>query len=177
MNGSTQARESRPLGSVIGAAAHAIQEVLSPGDVAALRRLRPEDLSVPAFWRVCVGHLSDVLPEDGATRDEHERRWAVIMQAMAELRGLHVPSCRLGHALAAADIAEARVLRLLRAGGESLFDSVRVIARHLATTATPVSCTDLALLVLSDGRTDDEPVRRRIARDYYSRLDRKEAVG
>jgi CRISPR type I-E-associated protein CasB/Cse2 len=164
--------EQDGLPSVVGALAHAIEKLLSPGDVAELRRLHPTDLSYPVFWRICAAHLAPVLPL-GAARDEAERRWAVILQALAELRGLHSPGARYGRALASAGIAELRALRMLRASGSALYDSVRTISRYLAATGTPANCSELALLVLSDGRDEAESIRRRIARDYYAQLEKE----
>jgi hypothetical protein len=145
-----------------------IDERLSPGDIAALRRMRPDDIGVPVFWRLVASELMVALGPDGSRRDELERRWAVILQALAELRHLRNPRISLGAALADADIAEQRLLKLLRAGGDALSDAIRVIAHHLATKGVPVRAADIAWLVLSDGRTDEEAVRRQIARNYYA---------
>jgi len=162
------------LATTVSSLANAIEKVLSPGDVAALRRLRHGDPSCSAFWRLAATQLASALPEGGPARDEAERRWAVILQAMAEMTGFHAPGRYLGRALASAGIAEQRVLRLLRASGEGLSDAVRVTAHHLASTATPADHTEIARLVLSDGRDDEEPVRRRIARDFYAQQLREE---
>lgn len=174
MNGHGLTNEERGLPSVVGALSYSIDQVLPAGDVAELRRLRPDDPSSPAFWRLCAAHLDMHLPSGEAVRGEAERRWAVILQALAELRGLHAPRAHFGRALVDADLAEGRLLRLLRARDDALADAVRVTSHHLAATATSVDCTELAHLVLSDGRTDAEEVRRRIARDYYAQLAKKE---
>jgi CRISPR system Cascade subunit CasB len=163
------------LAALIGRLAALIDRQLSPGDVAALRRSRPDSIDAPAFWRIAAVDLADWLEHDEPRRDEGERRWAVILQAMAELRGLHNPRRSLGAALADTEVAEHRVLRLLRASAEGLFDAVRIIAHHLATKGVSFNCADLAWLVLSDGRSDEEPVRRRIARNYYATQSSKEA--
>jgi CRISPR type I-E-associated protein CasB/Cse2 len=170
--------ERRPienLASIVGRLAFMIDERLSPSDVATLRRMRPDDIAAPVFWRIAASELADALAGDGDRRDEQERRWASILQAMAELRGMHDPHSSLGAALVRADVSEQRALKLLRASGDALLDAVRVIAHHLATKGVPVNATDLARLVLSDGRVDEEAVRRRIARDYYAALEKKEA--
>ncbi len=163
------------LAALIGRLTALIDRQLSPGDVAALRRSHPDSIDAPAFWRIAAAELVDSLEPDGPRRDEGEHRWAVILQAMAELRGLHNPRRSLGAALADAEVAEHRVLRLLRASADGLFDAVRIIAHHLATKGVSFNCTDLAWLVLSDGRSDEESVRRRIARNYYSTQSSKEA--
>ena len=164
------------LATIVNSVAKTSKEVLSPGDIAALRRLRSNDPSCSAFWRLAATQLAPVLPEGGPARDEAERRWAVILQAMAEMTGLHAPGRFLGRALASAGIAEQRVLRLLRADGEGLCDAVRVTSHFLASTATPADHVEIARLVLSDGRDDEEPVRRRIAREYYAQQQREETL-
>jgi CRISPR type I-E-associated protein CasB/Cse2 len=168
------AHEQPTLAATVNAVAHSIEKVLSPGDVAALRRLRPEDASCAAFWRVVVTLLAPALPNGGPAREDGERRWAVILQAMAEMQGLHAPGARMGRALAAAGLAELRVLKLLRASGDTLFDAVRVTAHYLASTATMGDHVEIARLVLSDGRDDEERVRRQIARDFYTQQERNE---
>ena len=168
------AREQPTLAATVNAVAHSIEKVLSPGDVAALRRLRSDDASSAAFWRVVVTHLEPALPNGGPAREEAERRWAVILQAMAEMENCHAQGARLGRALAAAGIAEPRVLKLLRASGEALFDAVRVTAHYLASTATMSAHVEIARLILSDGHDDGERVRRQIARDFYAQQERNE---
>lgn len=170
--------EQRPienLSSLTGRLAAMIDERLSPGDVAVLRRLRPDDIGAPVFWRIAASDLASTLGPDGPRRDEQERRWAAILQALAELRHLRDFRSSLGSALARADVAEQRVLKLLRASGDALLDAVRIVAHHLATKGIAVSPADLARLVLSDGRADEESVRRRIARDYYGTQEKREA--
>jgi CRISPR type I-E-associated protein CasB/Cse2 len=168
------AREQPTLAAIVNAVAHSIEKVLSPGDVAALRRLRPHDASCAAFWRVVVTHLESALPDGGPAREEVERRWAVILQAMADMKGLHAPGARMGRTLAGAGLAEPRALKLLRASGDTLFDTVRVTAHYLAGTATMSDHAEIARLVLSDGREDEERVRRQIARDFYAQQERNE---
>lgn len=166
--------EERTLGSIVGAIAASIDRVLPPGDVAALRRLRPGEVGCAAFWKLLATHLGRELPAEGPARDEAERRWAVIVQALARMRGLHDPRVRLGRALASAGLAEGRVLRLLRARHDNLADAVRVTAEFLANASIPTDHTEIALLILSDGRGDEETVRRRIARDYYAQTEKEE---
>ena len=97
---------------------------------------------------------------------------------MAEMEHLHKPGLRLGQALAAHDpggrprIAEARVLRLLEAEGDTLLDIVQGVARQLATSGQPVDWTDLAELILSDGTEEwGRSVRERVGFDYYRAVD------
>lgn len=159
------------LGAIVGRIAGAIERgELSPGDVASLRRLEPHDPSASAFWRVCALFLEPAaaLPANDPLRADAEKRWAGILNALAILQGCHRPGTPLGSALAEAGYSELRFSRLLRARDDVLLDEIRSGARFLASKAQPADLTDLARLVLSDGRADEETVRRRIARSYYS---------
>jgi len=160
--------QGESLASLIGKVATAIDRSLSPGDVAALRRLDPRDPADPAFWKVCAGWLGAALPpEGGPSRDEAERRWATILAAMAITAGQHDPRRHAGAALAEAGLSDLRFVRLLRARGDGLSDVLRTAAQFLASKAASFDWRDLALLVLSDGRADEEDVRRHLARSFY----------
>jgi CRISPR type I-E-associated protein CasB/Cse2 len=158
--------------ALVGSITNALAR-MPAGDVASLRRLRPENPHCSAFWKLLAGELSGHLPDGGTARDASERRWAAIIAAMANANGLLVHGRHLGSALANV-VPEARVLRLLRAHGEALADAVRVTVHHLASRGVIFDATDLALLVLSDGRGDEEAVRRRIYRDFYIAYRKKE---
>ncbi len=161
--------EPTSLPTLINRIAVDIEKALGAGDVADLRRLRPQDVGRPAFWRMVASRLepAGALPAGGAALDEAERRWAVLLAGMAEMQGLHRPGVRLGRALFEANVAELRLVRLLRAHDDALADAVRVTVHQLTHAAQPVDRTDLAWLVLSDSLSNEESVRRRIARDYY----------
>lgn len=159
----------RPAPKRLQAAADAIAEALprmSNGDRAALRKMRPEDLHQPAFWKLSTGRLQAVLPPDDAPwRAAHEQRWAVVLGVAAG--ALHSPAMRLGTALARAGVAEVRLTRLLRARGAQLPDAVRTLAQQIVTSGVPFDFADLAWLVLSEGGDDEDRARQQIARDYY----------
>jgi CRISPR system Cascade subunit CasB len=159
----------RPAPKPLPSVADALQRALggmSSGDRASLRKMRPDDLHQPAFWKLSTGLLQAVLPNDAAPwRDEQERRWAVVLAVAAGAS--HAPGMRLGAALARAHVAEVRLTRLLRARGEQLPDAVRTLAHQLVSAAVPFDFADLAWLVLSEGRDDEERARQQIARDYY----------
>jgi hypothetical protein len=121
-------------------------ERMGPGDRASLRRLRPEQLHEPAFWKLTTTTLNAHLPTTPAARDAAEQRWAMILPVLAD--AIHVPGRRLGTAL-----AEARV--------------VRAVAHQLASAGAPFDHADLAWLVLTEGRDDAEKARHQVARDYY----------
>jgi CRISPR system Cascade subunit CasB len=164
--------------SVVGRIAAALDVAKRPdlaGRVAELRRLDPHSPGGPAFWRVAAEHLvpAGELSGDGPARDARERRWAVILGAMAHLGGLHDPHVPLGRALADASVSEARVLRLLRARDEALWDQLRAMVHQLASRAVRADQREIAALVLSDAPHDDawrEDVRRKVARHYYAAL-------
>lgn len=154
---------------------HSETWIIPPGDVAALRRARPGEIGGPAFWKIAVRHLEParLLPGiDHPDRDAAERRWTAILGGMAEMAGLHQRGVRPGRALARNKVAEARVLRLLKAEGEALLDLVRTIAHQLKSQGARVDWTDLAGLVHWGGHPAQDSVRRRIALDYYSHLNR-----
>jgi CRISPR system Cascade subunit CasB len=159
--------QAKTLASVLSKLTVAIGRGLSPGDVAALRRLDPRDPAHPAFWKVCAGWLEDSLPPEGPARAESERRWAAILAGMAMTSGLHDPRRHAGVALAEAGYSELRFVRLLRSRGDGLADELRAAARFLGSKAVPFDWRDLALLVLSEGREDEEDTRRHLARNYY----------
>ncbi len=164
----TAVSHTAAIRTAVGAIARDLAGGFSRGDVAELRRLQPDDASCAAFWKVCATRLATLLPGDERSRVVAERKWAVILRAMAELEGLHASGARLGVALATAGVTEARVLRLLRARAELLEDAVRHVAHQLASRATPSDQSEFALLVLSE-RSESwaEIVRRQIARDFY----------
>jgi CRISPR type I-E-associated protein CasB/Cse2 len=159
--------EARSLGLLIAQIAAELSDA-GTGDLAELRRLKPEDPGGPAFWRVVVTRLDPELPAGGEARETALRRWAVILRALAALDGLHKPGRRLGAALAEAGVSELRLNKLLRASGEPLFDQVRAVTHQLATAAAPVDLTGLARLVMSDGQPHEQAVRQTIANDYYA---------
>ena len=64
-------------------------------------------------------------------------------------------------------LAEARLLRLARAHGESLHKAVRAVAQQLASGGWRVDWADFADLITSDGAPWEEDVRRRLCRDFY----------
>ena len=167
-------RKVSPLASLVGRLAHDLRAVAPPGDVAALRRMRPEEVGCPAFWRIVATHLepAGVLPGEAQARARAERRWAALLAGMAETKGLHAPGRRTGQALAKV-LSEPRFLRLVRAQGDALLDALRLAAHQLAARAEPADWAGLARLVLSDGASNEESVRRTLARDYYGQLARQ----
>lgn len=144
----------------------------STGDLAELRRLDPRRGHVNsggAFWRIVTGDLEPDGLLDGYADDDRLRRWMAILQGLAVVYDLHGPPLRLGQAMAAADISEARLIRLLRGTGTALLAQIRPLAHQLKSAAQPVRWADAADLVLSDGAPHADSVRQHIASDFYRR--------
>lgn len=167
---------SSRLSQTIGRITHAVNNSLSTGDIAELKRLNPEDPSAPAFWKLmvnCVGkdgvHLAG-----GNNQDEAEQRWAVVLSAMAYMQDQHSHGRKLGDALAVAGYSELRLTRLLRATGETLRNLTRGMTLFLVAKGEPFDLLDLARLIFSDDKSWSESFRRQIARSYYAIIMRKE---
>lgn len=143
----------------------------SSHDAALLQRMPLEGERIQAFRDVC--------PEFANWNDELERRWVLIVRAMALLThgraSMHRPLYPLGKALQAAGAPESRVLTLLNARGSLLARWVLVVVRQLVMRATAFDHGELAELILSDGEFTHndtlEPwhhtIRRKIAKDYF----------
>ncbi|MBN2586399.1 MAG: type I-E CRISPR-associated protein Cse2/CasB [Candidatus Fermentibacteraceae bacterium] len=177
MQGSEPTEEKRrSLASITGQITHSIDSVLSPGDVAELRRLTPSDPFSPAFFKLVTSFLeSDPgFPSHGKARDEIERRWAVFIQAAAQMKNLHSMKVGLGYALASSGYSELRLVRLLRASDPILYREVRTAAHYLAAKAQTCNLVDMAYLLLIQVGEKAESVRRSIARDYYGYKTRSE---
>jgi CRISPR system Cascade subunit CasB len=155
------------LFSLVASINAAIQHTVSKGDSAELRRLDPENPSCAAFWRLSAMYLQEQLPSHGEYRDEAERKWACIFQSMAQLGGLTQSNARLGQALLDAGYSELRFTKLLRSTGPKLRNAVREAARFLASKGKAANPFELAQLILSDNQSNQEKVRRDIARNYY----------
>lgn len=166
--------ETTSIRTIISRIAARLAADAAIGDRAALRRLSFDAPDAPAFWRIVVAELQPLLPAASPYREEHERRWAAILAGLAEVAGagLHAPKRRLGEAAAAAGLHEMRVLKLLRAHGDALLALVRPLAHQVVSKGVPVDWADVAQLVLSDGRADEDLVRRNLARSYFSAMQR-----
>ena len=144
------------------------QEIISPADRSALRRVRPGEVGGPSFWKIAIRHLEPaglLADTDGPLRQWQELYWSTILAAMAE--GPPFGRRSLGRALAEAGVSEARVLRLFRAREDALLDTIRTAAHHLSAAGCEFDWSDMVELTSSDGTPHAEAVRRRIAYDYY----------
>lgn len=156
------------LGSLVWHLAGLISKKLPPGDVAALRRLRPEDPGCPPFWKLMATEINaNAFGDAGRADDEEDRRWAAVLSALATLDGLVQTSPDFGTALARADYSELRFERLLRAGDAQLLDELLNAVRFLAAKAEPLNPVDIARLALTRDPEKGESLRRKLARQYY----------
>lgn len=168
---------------------------LDPGPLAELRRmsLSGDGAGAPYFWRLASRH------DFGA--GARLQTWARIIQIMAVLtdkgqpegkRSPHAPPTKdngwrgLGHALCdGADpawgngaidprpiLSELRFARLIAARGSMRAELMERAGRALAAKKPPgtgVNCIDLAWLLVDPGNPAHT---RKLARNYYARLDR-----
>ncbi len=160
--------QGQNFASLIGRIAHGVDSRYSAGDVAALRRMSDGQPAPIAFWRIAETELGGVIPEAGPASTPLEHRWRAILTCAAVLKGLHAPNVRLGTGLARAGFSEARLERLLRARGAAVNDSAIATARFLASKGQSANLGDLALIILSDGRSDEDSVRRKTARAFFA---------
>lgn len=166
----TQARVPDALSSVIHTIARSMRhQTISSGDLAALRRLQPDEPGDAAFWKILTSVIepAGLLPNSGPLRDMVERQWAVLLNALAIAGGQHASDVRLGSALADAELSELRFVRLMRARGSALENEVRAIARVLASKALSANWVEVTQLLRHQEDNGSERWRRRIARDYY----------
>lgn len=148
---------------------------LTRGDIAALRRMDPRRPAA-AFFKVEGLVLDEHLPGDAERRADFETRWAAIVLGLAHLGDLHSPEPRLGFALANAQFSELRFARLLQADTDQLLDELPSLARFLAAKGVAADWTAAARLILSSGRSDEDEIRRHLARDYYGAIARQESA-
>lgn len=186
--------EPPKLDDTIGAIGRTLAD-LDPGALADLRRmsLDGDAPGAPYFWRLAARH------EFGT--ESRLETWAHIVQIMAILtdkgppegkRSAHAPASKdngwrgLGHALCDGGdpgwgkgetdprpmLSELRFARILAASGAMRPELMERAARALAARKPPgtaVNCTDLARFLLD---SENPAHARKLARDYYARLDR-----
>lgn len=161
-------RQENPLASAVDALAGMLcSEHFPKGDLAELRRMRPE-LPPAAFWRMLVEYVPEAYRRD----DRQERAWSVLLQAMAVMApAAHAPGVALGKvfgALAANNEAtERRFWTLLRSRGEQLEDQIRLLARFLASKERRVDWYGPARLLLAPDEAGRDEVCRYLARTFY----------
>ena len=142
---------------------------LGAGDLAELRRERPETPRSPAFWRVLATYVEPrwPLPRDPERRRLRETQWAVVLSNLS--RNPH-PGDHPAKGLAEAGYAELRFLRLLRADGPEFARQVRAAVTFLASKSMGLDWIPMAELVFSDAGENPnwaEEVRRGFARRFF----------
>lgn len=182
------------LGKTIADIGQALAD-LDPGALAELRRMSlvGDAPGAPYFWRLVARH--------DFGRHERLLTWARIVQIMAILtdkgapngrKSVHAPASEdngwrgLGNALCDGGdpawgkgeidprpmLSELRFARLLTARGAMRAELMERAARAFAAKKPPgaqVNCTDLARCLLDPHNPEHT---RKLARDYYARLDR-----
>jgi CRISPR system Cascade subunit CasB len=158
---------------------------LDPGSLAELRRMEPNGVGTPIFWRLAA---------ELGFRVDQTMQWMQIVRILAIL----IPKSRLSPAVRLHDrsrqfgrvlcdggdqewpsdpqkprpaLSEVRFARLLATPAAQRGEAIERIARMLARTRTPevgINCKDIARLLL---QTDDSLSLQNLARDYYRRLD------
>ena len=175
MTGRAAATDTASVAAIVSRIAALLggRGVITRGDLAALRRMDPRHPAA-AFFKIEGVLLDAHLPGDAAMRLDHETRWAAIVAGLAHLGSLHRPDRRLGQVLADAHYSELRFARLVRADADRLIDELPALARFFATKGIAVDWSGAAYLVLSADRSDEETVRRHVARDYYGAVARNQ---
>ena len=167
---------------------------LQPGPLAELRRMTSAD-PVPAFWRLAARHRKV---------DRNPKPWVAIVQALAILAPKGDPSKRSqvfhngkrpfgavlcdggdpgwpGKGPPRPALSEVRLMRLLASRGDQRHDAVVRASRGLARTLSlkeggGIDVIGLAWACLGPERTNGAVRTDRIARDYYTRLDRADRM-
>jgi CRISPR system Cascade subunit CasB len=162
-------KKVRPvLVEAFAAAIRALESAERRGDLASLRRLNTDAPDAAAFFRIVV----KIAPEASAAALQ---RYARFLQILA-LKPAALTSGSFGAAMAAAEVSEARVQKLLTARGPALAEQIRLISRRLANVGTlPYRQIGDLLLIEDDDSERAEAARLRIARDYWRALDRADA--
>ena len=151
------------------------------GDLAALRRMNPDDPDAAVFWKLLAQY--DLL-DSGETV---ESKWALILQGIALMtptnsggdnpQTAHEGYMPVGRALflggeaqrAQGFYSESRLNRLLTARGSMLRVLLARMFRMLAGSGVSFNWREMAQFILNEGYNENasEQGRRRIARNYY----------
>lgn len=142
---------------------------LTSGDRAVLRRMTPDQPPPLTFYRLANGYLPDGWDRDRDTI----RDWTVLVAGMAIMSpGAHLPEAGLGSTLAQSGYAEARLERLLAAEDDTRRTLLLRAARFMAAKSARCNWVDAARLLLTRDPEGREAIRRKIARDFYTRIER-----
>lgn len=158
------------LNKAVGRTAYLMAEGgMSSGDLAALRRISPDEPFTPALWKLLFTLQKDY-PNDWLWAERSEKNWSTLLMGMAICEGMHDYDISLGYALADAGWSELRFVQLMRAEGEVLERHVRRVAQYLKSKSQRANWADVARLLFNQENEFAGSVRLRISRDYYRRL-------
>ena len=115
--------DKRSLSKIVNTIAEILRKrVLTPGELAQLRRLDVTSPNQPAFWRVVTTWIA---PERNLSPEEEEL-WAMILSGMARMAPFHhAPQNSVGRILAESGFSEMRLMRLIRSEGTLFADLLR----------------------------------------------------
>ena len=171
----------------VGLAGEMAHPTFSRGNLAELRRMRPDQPDVAVFWRLLGSHG---LLDGREMGPELETRWGLILHGLALMTptaggaaspetfrpSAHDPATPVGLALfrggdvsrTRAFYSESRFNRLLTARGSMLHTLLARTFRMLGANQ-PFNWRQMARLILHEGYNEDsaEGVRRQMARAYY----------
>lgn len=137
------------------------------GERAALRRMAPDRPLPLCFYRFAFNHLS--LGWERAIDD-----WTTLVAGIALMSpNAYSSQVGFGRALAEANYSEARLERLLVAGCEVRRTLFLRAVRFLAAKSKPFNWAEGARLLLTESEDKREVLNLRIARDFYSRIDKE----
>ena len=158
-----------------------VSDIASPsfpgGDLAGLRRMKPEEPDTPAFYQI--------MAHRGLLRNENlETRWALIVNGIALMTPTaHDGRTPVGEALfnggdsgrTNAFYSDLRLNRLLAAQSSVFVALMTQLFRMMSTAGQPFDWREMAAFILSEGINEEEAEksRRRIARSYYGTEYRK----
>lgn len=171
----------------VGFSGEMVHPVFRRGDLAELRRMKPEEPDAAIFWRLLA--RQGLLEGQGMSR-ELESKWGLILHGIALMTptveadsdsarprsSAHDPTVPVGLALfqggdgnrTRAFYSESRLNRLLTARGPMLHTLLARTFRMLGTDQA-FNWRQMAQLILHEGYREDsaERVRHQIARAYY----------
>lgn len=164
-------KTAAPLSSIIDSVADGIASGrFGKGGLAELRRLNIDSPDKATFWKIFV---TAIAPSDDISAT-NEREWAVILKGMGMMAPHHHSSkAPLGFVLAQNDFSEMRLLRLLRSQGSTMNKCVMEVCHFLGQKRQPFDWYQMAMLILSKDIDKKESIRRRIASDYYRKVEKK----
>ena len=156
------------------------------GELAELRRMDPDEPDAAVFWRLMAQY--DLLDSSEIV----EGKWALVIHGIALMTPTNSAGANpgtahdgympVGRALFlgvgsqrdTGFYSEARLNRLLTAGGPILRTLLARMFRMLASSGVSFNWREMAQFILNAGYDDDaaEQSRRRIAREYY-RVERR----